>query len=109
MTIQTTIICIAIVGIFGIALLFGFFKATNKKRRKHYPSVSYISPPNKDGRTGWKRLRKPPNWVKHTLETAPDYQPEMGHHYFPYIKGRHFEYYFDGYTSNIYRRRLYRH
>lgn len=56
--------------------------------------------------SGWVIIKHPPTWVSGNLLHAPDYYPTQGVHYFPYCRGRHFEYFYDG--KNSYRRKLHK-
>ena len=80
----------------------------NRGFKKHLPKYSYISPIRHDHRSGWVRVKHASRWVKARLLSAPDYEPQQGIHYYPYCRGRHFEYLSDD-SREIYRRRLRRH
>lgn len=87
--------------------LLDFLFGENKPKHNYETTHQYIPPNVKYGRnSGWVKTRYPPKWVKHNLLHAPDYCPQQGVHYFPYCRGRHFEYFYNGYNNKIYRRKL---
>jgi hypothetical protein len=79
------------------------------KHKKHSPKYSYIAPISHKHKSGWTKVKHASKWVRVRTLHAPDYSPQQGIHYFPYCKGRHFEYVFDVYDSKIYKRKLHRH
>ena len=74
-------------------------------RVSHRPKYSYIPPITLNHHSGWIKTKHPSKWVKARLLNAPEYEPVQGIHYYPYCRGRHFEYVADD-ERNIYRRKL---
>jgi hypothetical protein len=85
---------------------FDFIANLFRPEYKH--KYNYIPPQNFSHKSGWQQIKHPPNWVKNTLLKAPEYEPEQGIHYYPYCRGRHFEYCSAG-GYPIFRRRIHRH
>jgi hypothetical protein len=54
---------------------------------------------------GWRLVNVPPDWVTLRLFNAVD-DPSIkqGHHYYPYCRGNHYEYYFDTFKKQYYHR-----
>ena len=72
----------------------------------HGNEHKYISPTYHGHKSGWRKVYHPAGWVRHALLEAPDYSPQQGVHFFPYCRGRHFEYLYDG--ESVYSRRFHR-
>jgi hypothetical protein len=85
-----------------ISRLFDFFFRPPRKSRE----AQYIAPTNLHHQ-GWHKYHHPPGWIRSALLKAPDYQPQQGIHYYPYCRGRHYEYVYNG--MDIYSRRRQRH
>jgi hypothetical protein len=88
--------------------LFDFITSLFKPKHKHKINYSYIPPQTFNPKNGWQKVNHPSNWVKNRLIHVPEYEPEQGVHYYPYCRGRHFEYSCEG-TYPIYRRKIHRH
>lgn len=105
MGLQVFLIVCALVVI--IAVVFGKV-SRSRGYKKHQHKYSYIPPVAHGWKSGWVRAKHASRWVKARLLGAPDYEPQQGIHYYPYCRGRHFEYLCDG-NGDIYKRRLHRH
>lgn len=81
--------------------LFDFIANIFKPEPKRL--FNYIRPTDLSHKSGWQKVEHPSKWVTSKLLNAPDYNPEQGLHYYPYCRGRHFEY---CYCDFVYRRRI---
>jgi hypothetical protein len=102
---EILVICIIFI---VITVFFNKIFLKHKHRKPHH-KYSYIAPTQHSHKSGWTIAKHISKWVKARTLYAPDYNPKQGIHYFPYCKGRHFEYLYDGYENKIYKRKLHRH
>jgi len=105
--VELTIIVI-VCAIVLVAFFFSKILHTHHHKKYHH-KYSYIQPISHGHKSGWTRVRHASRWVKARVLNAPDYNPVQGIHYYPYCRGRHFEYIYDGGDGKIYKRRLRRH
>jgi hypothetical protein len=88
-----------------LTLIFNTIFRKHNRHKKHHYNYRYIAPISHGHRSGWIRSRHVSHWVKVRLFYAPEYEPEQGIHYYPYCKGRHYEYLLDD-QRKIFKRKL---
>jgi hypothetical protein len=94
---------ILIVLIFLIVISVIIFVIGKREHHRHHHKYTYIPPCSLKG---WRLVRHPRRWLKSRLINAPNYEPQQGMHYYPYCRGKHYEYLFEG--SDIYSRKIVR-
>jgi hypothetical protein len=95
------LIILAVIGLYA-CLRYVLRRRHYHSRPHHISNVQYVDPGTLSQR-GWKKTFHPPRWVRNKLTNAPEYEPEQGIHFYPYLKGKHYEYCLG---DTFYKRRL---